>query len=104
MLYFFKEVVEALPEGLQDKARTIPVYLQTEPDISNQEYPLVDDFVNNNEESGADLMSIAWHGSPHRFDKFEMSKLGNGEGALFFYKLLAVARKGSANVAVVGLA
>jgi len=23
----------------------------------------------------------AWHGSPHKFDKFDMSKIGTGEGA-----------------------
>jgi hypothetical protein len=25
--------------------------------------------------------AIAWHGSPHKFDKFDMSKIGTGEGA-----------------------
>ena len=30
-----------------------------------------------NKQAGA----IAWHGSPHKFDKFDMSKIGTGEGA-----------------------
>jgi hypothetical protein len=32
--------------------------------------------------AGGTLGSItAWHGSPHKFDKFDMSKIGTGEGA-----------------------
>lgn len=27
------------------------------------------------------LYQFAWHGSPHRFDKFDISKIGTGEGA-----------------------
>jgi hypothetical protein len=27
------------------------------------------------------LKMVAWHGSPHRFDKFDISKIGTGEGA-----------------------
>jgi predicted GNAT family acetyltransferase len=30
---------------------------------------------------GAVLGATAWHGSPHKFDKFDMSKIGTGEGA-----------------------
>ena len=30
---------------------------------------------------GAGVGGIAWHGSPHRFSKFDMSKIGTGEGA-----------------------
>ena len=29
----------------------------------------------------APLGITAWHGSPHKFDKFDMSKIGTGEGA-----------------------
>lgn len=27
------------------------------------------------------LKQVAWHGSPHRFDRFDISKIGTGEGA-----------------------
>jgi hypothetical protein len=30
---------------------------------------------------GAVLGATAWHGSPHKFDEFDMSKIGTGEGA-----------------------
>lgn len=30
---------------------------------------------------GGGIGKTAWHGSPHRFDKFELSKIGTGEGA-----------------------
>lgn len=26
------------------------------------------------------LVEDAWHGSPHKFEKFSMSEIGNGEG------------------------
>jgi hypothetical protein len=33
---------------------------------------------------GANLFQSAWHGSPHVFDKFDLSKIGTGEGAQAF--------------------
>lgn len=35
-------------------------------------------------EDAAPLLQAAWHGSPHRFDKFELHNLGGGEGAQAF--------------------
>lgn len=32
-------------------------------------------------DGGPNMAITAWHGSPHNFDKFDMSKIGTGEGA-----------------------
>ena len=52
--------------------------------------------------------AIVWHGSPHKFDKFDSSKIGTGEGAqayghgLYFAESPEVAGQYAANVKDMG--
>ena len=54
--------------------------------------------------------ATVWHGSPHKFDKFDSSKIGTGEGAqayghgLYLAEIPDVARTYSADRAYVGAA
>lgn len=53
---------------------------------------------------GGQKGAIVWHGSPHKFDKFDASKIGTGEGAqayghgLYFAESPKVAREYQKNV------
>lgn len=59
--------------------------------------------------SMAPLGMTAWHGSPHKFDKFDMSKIGTGEGAqayghgLYASEAPAVAQEYQRNLAAKGM-
>lgn len=54
--------------------------------------------------AGGQKGAIVWHGSPHKFDKFDASKIGTGEGAqayghgLYFAESPEVAREYQKNV------
>jgi len=54
--------------------------------------------------SGMQLELMGYHGTPHRFDKFDSSKIGTGEGAQAYgYGLYFAEKKGVANTYAVNL-
>ena len=66
--------------GGAENAQAMKQYLSKQP-YDPKALTAANDALRNaaiNESLGA---VTAWHGSPHKFDKFDMSKIGTGEGA-----------------------
>ncbi len=66
--------------GGAENAKAMKQYLSKQP-YDQKALTAANDALRNaaiNESLGA---VTAWHGSPHKFDKFDMSKIGTGEGA-----------------------
>jgi hypothetical protein len=78
----YREALGGLLNG--DLAPAKDVFLKKEqltPDqVKQQAYQMAMDW--NNPMAAAGLLGhTVWHGSPHKFDKFDISKIGTGEGA-----------------------
>lgn len=92
------------------EARAAQKRLDYTPEQRRAIYPLddydvpIDELILRGQSDGPQMAIGAWHGSPHDFDRFDMSRIGTGEGAqayghgLYFAGNKRVARQYAENV------
>ncbi len=70
---------EVEARNVQTRMNMTPEERLAKPPWMTEDIPIEDQLIRM--EVGSPAEATVWHGSPHRFNKFDMSKIGTGEGA-----------------------
>ena len=79
LLAYIDQKKRTIGRNLRDLIGNPDDYAQQWSDQLRQDVPQMIRDPSNYFPGGGAVAQTVWHGSPHKFDKFDMSKIGNGE-------------------------